>query len=185
MTLPIIPVILSGGTGSRLWPQSREQYPKQLLALTSDHTLIQESVLRVGDGLFGPAVIVCNDEQRFIIAEQMRQIAAGVASIIVEPVARNTAAAIAAAAFSLSDPNALMLVAPADHLITDRAAFLAAVQRGLPAARNGRLVTFGMTPITPETGYGYIKRGEGGDGVFAVAQFVEKTVARCSAGIPG
>ncbi len=173
----IIPVILSGGSGSRLWPQSREQYPKQLLALTSQHTLIQESVMRVGEAeLFGPSVIVCNDDQRFIIAEQMRQIGASLGSIIVEPVARNTAAAIAAAACSLDDHEALMLVTPADHLITDRAAFVAAIRRGAVAARQGKLVTFGMTPTFPETGYGYIRRGEATDaeGAYAVAQFVEK-----------
>ncbi len=176
---PIVPVILSGGAGSRLWPQSREQYPKQLLALTSEHTLIQESVLRVqGGDLFGPAVIVCNDDQRFIIAEQMRAIGAVTRSIIVEPVARNTAAAIAAAAWFIApkDPDALMLVAPADHLITDREAFLIAVRRGAAAALEGKLVTFGMTPNFPETGYGYIRRGQAtpAEGVFTVAQFVEK-----------
>ena len=172
----ITPVILSGGTGSRLWPQSRENYPKQLLALASDKTLIQESMLRVGDpALFDLAVIVCNEEHRFIIAEQMRQVGAKLRSIIVEPLARNTAPAIAAAALTL-EPQSLMLVAPADHLITDRGAFLQAVRRGMPAALAGKLVTFGMAPTFPETGYGYIRRGDAlpFDGAFAVRQFVEK-----------
>jgi mannose-1-phosphate guanylyltransferase/mannose-6-phosphate isomerase len=174
---PIVPVVLSGGTGSRLWPQSREKYPKQLLALTSERTLIQDSVLRTGDAtLFSAPVIVCNEEQRFIIAEQMRAISVAPASIIVEPMARNTAPAIAAAALSLADPAALMLVAPADHLITDHLAFIAAIKRGIPAARAGKIVTFGMAPTFAETGYGYIKRGvaTGDEGVFAVETFVEK-----------
>lgn len=174
----IIPVILSGGTGSRLWPQSRELYPKQLLALTSDKTLIQESVLRVTDpALFQAPLIVCNDDQRFLIAEQMRAIGAVPQSIIIEPMGRNTAPAVAVAAL-WADPAAILLVAPADHLITDRAAFMAALAKGQPAAEAGKLVTFGMDPTFPETGYGYIKRGTGtGDaGVFTVAAFVEKPV---------
>jgi mannose-1-phosphate guanylyltransferase/mannose-6-phosphate isomerase len=174
----IIPVILSGGTGSRLWPQSRELYPKQLLALTSEKTLIQESVLRVaGETLFRAPLIVCNDDQRFLIAEQMRAIGAAPQSIIIEPVGRNTAPAVAVAALWAA-PTAILLVAPADHLITDRAAFMAAIAKGLPAAASGKLVTFGMDPTFPETGYGYIKRGTGtGDaGVFTVAAFVEKPV---------
>jgi mannose-1-phosphate guanylyltransferase/mannose-1-phosphate guanylyltransferase/mannose-6-phosphate isomerase len=173
----IIPVILSGGTGSRLWPQSRELYPKQLLALTSDKTLIQESVLRVSGENFAAPLIVCNDDQRFLIAGQMRQIGAAPQAIIIEPVGRNTAPAVAVAALAV-DPAAILLVAPADHLITDRPAFMAAIAKGLPAVATGKLVTFGMDPTFPETGYGYIKRGTGtGDaGVFTVAAFVEKPV---------
>ena len=174
----IIPVILSGGTGSRLWPQSRELYPKQLLALTSERTLIQESVLRVGDpALFQSALIVCNDDQRFLIAEQMRALSILPQSIIIEPIGRNTAPAVAVAALAI-DPASIMLVAPADHLITDQPAFLAAIRKGLPAAEAGKLVTFGMDPLFAETGYGYIRRGTGtGDaGVFTVAAFVEKPV---------
>jgi mannose-1-phosphate guanylyltransferase/mannose-1-phosphate guanylyltransferase/mannose-6-phosphate isomerase len=173
----IVPVILSGGSGSRLWPQSREKYPKQMLALASERTLIQDSALRTaGDELFARPLIVCNEEQRFIVAEQMRTVSVAPASIIVEPMARNTAPAIAAAALSLADSSALMLVAPADHLITDRVAFVAAIKRGAAAARAGRIVTFGMTPTFPETGYGYIRRGAAtaNEGVFDVSQFVEK-----------
>ena len=173
----IVPVILSGGTGSRLWPQSREQYPKQFLALASERTLIQDSALRTAPSdRFSSPVIVCNEQQRFIVAEQMRAISVTPRALVVEPLARNTAPAIAAAALAIDDPQALMLVAPADHLITDRAAFLQAVERGIRAARAGRIVTFGMEPTYPETGYGYIRRGDatGDEGVFAVAEFVEK-----------
>ena len=173
----IVPVVLSGGTGSRLWPQSREQYPKQFLALASEHTLIQDSVLRTAPSdRFVAPVIVCNEQQRFIVAEQMRGVGIVPRAIVVEPLARNTAPAIAAAALAIGDPQALMLVAPADHLITDRGAFLQAVERGVRAAQAGRIVTFGMEPTYPETGYGYIRRGQatGDEGVFIVAEFVEK-----------
>ena len=176
----IVPVILSGGSGSRLWPQSREHYPKQFLPLTGERTLIQESALRMAyPALFSAPVIVCNETQRFIVAEQMRSADIVPRAILVEPCARNTAAAIAAAAVTLDHPGTLMLVAPADHLITDTAAFIDVVRRGVPSAEAGKLVTFGMTPTSPETGYGYIKRGPLADemrhdGVFAVERFVEK-----------
>jgi mannose-1-phosphate guanylyltransferase/mannose-6-phosphate isomerase len=176
----IHPVILSGGAGSRLWPLSRACYPKQFLALTSEATLLQETVRRnLLDAGFAPPVMVCNDEHRFVVEEQMRQIGVVPQCIIVEPVARGTAPAIAAAALWLAarDPEALMLVQPCDHLIGSPDAFHAAMFKGMAAAETGRLVTFGVTPHRPETGYGYIQVGEaiaGTDGALSVDRFVEK-----------
>ncbi|MEI8395426.1 MAG: mannose-1-phosphate guanylyltransferase/mannose-6-phosphate isomerase [Rhodospirillaceae bacterium] len=175
----IYPVLLSGGAGVRLWPMSRERFPKQLLSLTSDRSMIQETADRVsGSALFAPPLVICNEEHRFVIAEQLRRSDSPV-GIILEPVGRNTAAAVAVAALQISarDPAALMLVLPADHLIRDVPAFLAAVGTAAKAAAAGWLVTFGITPTAPETGYGYIRRGapvEGHSGVFGAAAFVEK-----------
>jgi len=176
----IHPVVLSGGAGVRLWPMSRERFPKQLLALISDRSMIQETARRVSDaGRFAPPLVICNEEHRFVIAEQLRQIGSGPAGIILEPVGRNTAAAVTVAALQIAarEPEALMLVLPADHLIRDEPAFRAAVERAAAAAESGHLVTFGIVPTAPETGYGYIRRGAplaGMDGVFWVAAFVEK-----------
>jgi mannose-1-phosphate guanylyltransferase/mannose-6-phosphate isomerase len=174
----IYPVILSGGSGTRLWPMSRSAYPKQLLPLLSELSLLQASVRRVGAGArFAAPLILANDEHRFIIAEQLRQIEVKPHTIMLEPVARNTAPAAAAAAAYLAalDPGALMLIMPSDHIIADAGAFLAAVDIGRRAAE-GRLVTFGITPERPETGYGYIRRGAalGIEGAYEVAGFVEK-----------
>ena len=178
----IHPVLLSGGAGVRLWPMSRERFPKQLLNLTSDHSMIQETALRVADpACFAPPLVICNEEHRFVIAEQLREVAITPAGIILEPVGRNTAAAVAVAALRIAgtDPDALMLVLPADHLIRDVPAFRTVAAAAAAAAAAGFLVTFGITPTSPETGYGYIRRGaalaagEAG-GAFRVAAFVEK-----------
>lgn len=176
----IHPVVLSGGSGTRLWPMSREHYPKQLLPLCSERSMLQDTALRVRDpDRFAAPLLVCNQEHRFIIAEQVRQSGLSPQGIVLEPVARNTAAAAAVAALMLAeaDPDALLLLLPADHLIRDQDAFLAAVDAAAAVAASGRLVTFGIVPHAPETGYGYIRRGkaiDGHDGAFAVAAFVEK-----------
>ncbi len=175
----IYPVLLSGGAGVRLWPMSRERFPKQLLNLTSDRSMIQETALRVADpALFSAPLVICNEEHRFVIAEQLRETVPP-AGILLEPFGRNTAAAVAVAALWVTarDPDGLMLVLPADHLIRDLPAFLGTVRTAIPAAAAGRLVTFGITPTAPETGYGYIRRGtplEALPGAFKVAAFVEK-----------
>src|SRR5579862_3950804 len=178
---PVIhPVILSGGSGTRLWPMSRAQYPKQLLPLVSKHSLLQEAALRVTDkGQFAAPIIIANDEHRFIVAEQLRLAGVMPRAIVLEPVGRNTAPAccIAALLLAAKEPEALFLVMPSDHAITDLAAFKAAVARAAEVAAEGRLVTFGITASRPETGYGYIRRGKalaGVKGAFEVAGFVEK-----------
>ena len=158
----IYPVILSGGSGTRLWPLSRELYPKQLLPLVEESTMLQETVRRLEDLADGKEpVIVCNEEHRFLVAEQMRQLGKSPAGIILEPLGRNTAPALTLAALTLlqNGEDGVMLVMPADHVIQDSAAFHLAVQRGAALAQEGSLVTFGIVPIEPETGYGYIKKG--------------------------
>ncbi|WP_363800652.1 mannose-1-phosphate guanylyltransferase/mannose-6-phosphate isomerase [Lysobacter firmicutimachus] len=172
------PVVLSGGSGSRLWPLSRENQPKQFLSLIGDRSLFQETVLRacaLPDT--GAPVTVCADGHRFMVGEQLQGIGVASGGILLEPTARNTAPAIALAAEHLlaRDPEAVMLVLPADHLIEDETAFRAAVGRAAALADQGWLVTFGIQPDYPETGYGYIARGEAlGDGGYRVARFVEK-----------
>jgi mannose-1-phosphate guanylyltransferase / mannose-6-phosphate isomerase len=176
----IHPVILSGGSGTRLWPMSRTLYPKQLLRLLGRDSLLQQTVRRVGDrDRFAAPLLVANEAHRFIIAEQLREIAATPRALVLEPVGRNTApaACVAALALAESEPEALMLLMPSDHMIEDEAAFAAAIGRAGPAAREGALVTFGITPERAETGYGYIRRGDPFGqiaGVFRVAEFVEK-----------
>jgi len=176
----INPVILSGGSGTRLWPMSRTLYPKQFLPLVGDSSLLQQAALRVPqDAGFAAPLVIANEEHRFLIAEQLREIGATPQALLLEPVGRNTAPAVCIAALRLaeSDPAALMLVTPSDHRIDDVPAFLAAVERAAAAARAGFLVTFGVTPERAETGYGYIERGKklaNVDGAFAVARFVEK-----------
>ena len=176
----IHPVILSGGSGTRLWPMSRTLYPKQLLSLLGRDSLLQQTVRRVADRQgFAAPLLVANEEHRFIIAEQLREIAAVPRALLLEPVGRNTApaACIAALALTETEPDPLMLVMPSDHTIGDLAAFADAVERAAAAARAGALVSFGIAPQRAETGYGYIRRGgelDGAEGVFAVAEFVEK-----------
>ncbi|HZT05244.1 MAG TPA: mannose-1-phosphate guanylyltransferase/mannose-6-phosphate isomerase [Steroidobacteraceae bacterium] len=178
----LTPVILSGGAGTRLWPLSRELYPKQLLALTGERTMIQQTALRLeGLAADGP-IVVCNEAHRFLVAEQLRQLNVEPRAIVLEPMGRNTAPAIAlaahaalkAAAGSGTAGDPLLLVLPADHVIRDVSAFHQAVRAALEAARQGQLVTFGIVPATPETGYGYIQRGPANGAVFRIARFVEK-----------
>jgi mannose-1-phosphate guanylyltransferase / mannose-6-phosphate isomerase len=176
----IIPVILSGGAGSRLWPLSRELYPKQLLPLVNEWTMLQNSVQRL-DGIesVGQPMVVCNESHRFMVAEQLRQIGRDPAAILLEPSGRNTAPAVALAALHASkDDDPVLLVLPADHVIPDIASFHSTVALGYACAKEGRLVLFGIVPRAPETGYGYIKRGEklneGGGETFEVERFAEK-----------
>ncbi len=176
--MKIIPVVMSGGVGSRLWPLSRELYPKQLLPLVNaDSTLLQDTLSRAASVTREPAWIICNQEHRFLVADQAQSYSVTPDRIILEPVGRNTAPAIAVAALEQlkTEEDALLLVLAADHAISDTQAFVGAIQTGVPAAEQGRLVTFGITPTAPETGYGYIKQGgDLGDGSAEVAAFVEK-----------
>ena len=182
----LIPVVLSGGSGTRLWPLSRELYPKQLLPLVGERTMLQETVARL-DGVPDVAapIVVCNESHRFMVAEQLRGSPAQ--AIVLEPVGRNTAPAVAAAALvalgragapgtngSAPDGDPVLLVLPADHVIRDVPAFQDVVAIGRRAAEQGRLVTFGVVPDRPETGYGYIRRERGDGPAYAVAEFVEK-----------
>jgi mannose-1-phosphate guanylyltransferase/mannose-6-phosphate isomerase len=171
-TKQIHPVILSGGAGTRLWPLSRELFPKQLHALGPKGSLLQATAGRIA----GAPLVVCNHEHRFIVAEQLREVGIEPRALLIEPFGRNTAPAAAVAALKLAehDPAALMLVMPSDHVIRDDASFLAAIEKAAPLAAQGDLVTFGITPTGPHTGYGYIERGDPlGEG-FRVRRFVEK-----------
>jgi mannose-1-phosphate guanylyltransferase / mannose-6-phosphate isomerase len=177
--MSMYPVILSGGSGTRLWPMSRSALPKQLLALASDLTMVQETVKRLhGLPNVGQPMIVCNNDHRFLIAEQMREIGVQPLGIYLEPVGRNTAPAAAIAALTLlkRDPDAVMLLLPADHLISDVEAFHCAIQEGMDAVAAGHLITFGIVANAPETGYGYIQRGAAlaTGTAHQVARFVEK-----------
>ena len=186
----IVPVILSGGAGTRLWPLSRELYPKQLLSLVGERTMLQETVLRLsGLADLGAPLVVCNDAHRFMVAEQLRQAGQAADAVILEPVGRNTAPAVAVAALQAmadgSDP--VLLVLPADHVIRDAAALCDAVNVGVDVVQDGALLTFGIVPTAAETGYGYIRAGrkhrivgrgtrdeKPAPGIFDVQQFVEK-----------
>lgn len=171
----IVPVILSGGSGTRLWPLSRKYYPKQFIPLTGERTLFQYTLERLGElARQAPVLVVCNHEHRFMVAEQLR--GHDQARILLEPVGRNTAPAVAAGALEAlkDDEDAVLLVLPADHVIQDQEAFLAAVAQGREAAESGSLVTFGILPTRPETGYGYIRAGKAEGGARPVERFVEK-----------
>ena len=173
----IRPIILSGGSGTRLWPLSRAAYPKQLMPLVGKESLLQETVQRVDDpALFSAPFLICNDEHRFLVAEQLRALRVKPEAIVLEPLARNTAAAVAAAAL-MAEPSSLLLILPSDHYIQDTGAFRAAAAKAAKAAEAGALVTFGIHARSPETAYGYIRRGEAlteTPDCLRVAAFVEK-----------
>lgn len=173
----LLPIVMAGGSGSRLWPLSRSLYPKQFISLASDKTMLQETIARLRGIEHQAPVVICNEEHRFIVAEQLRQSNAHHSGIILEPVGRNTAPAIALAALHATQngEDPLMLVLAADHIIQNDRAFTQAVEKAISPAENGKLVTFGIVPTSPETGYGYIKQGEPvGESAYKVAQFVEK-----------
>lgn len=185
INMAIIPVIMAGGSGSRLWPMSREHFPKQFLNLYGNNSMLQETVKRLADIDCNAPLILCNEKHRFIVAEQLRQLNFLANNIILEPVGRNTAPAIALAAIqslkNVSDADdPILLVLAADHLIKDQRAFTDAINSAIPFAESGKLVTFGIVPNVPETGYGYIHRGCEMDAsqdvakAYCVNQFVEK-----------
>ena len=169
------PVLLSGGTGTRLWPLSREAYPKQFLPLAGEDTMVQATWRRVAPLAGAAPIVVANEEHRFLVAEQLRQIGAPTPAIVLEPVGRNTAPAIAAAALQAlaAGDDPLLLVLPSDHVVRNEAGFRDAVSAACAAAEAGALVTFGIVPDAPETGFGYIQ-AETGEGVRRVLRFVEK-----------
>jgi len=176
--MTLLPVILSGGSGTRLWPLSRELLPKQLLALTGERTMLQETAARLAgfENVTGP-MVVCNESHRFLVAEQLREMQLEPAAILLEPVGRNTAPAIALAAhaaLATVGEDALLLVLPADHTLADLGAFQAAIRTAVIAGESGKLVAFGIVARSPETGYGYIRRGAGSGAVRPIARFVEK-----------
>ena len=173
----LVPVLLSGGVGSRLWPVSREAHPKQFQPLAGELSMLQETLQRTTGLDEAAPVVVCNEEHRFMVAEQLRQVEIAASALILEPVGRNTAPAVALAALHAvnEDPDALLLVLPADHVIQDVTAFVEAVGKAMPLAQQGRLMTFGVVPTSPETGYGYINCGASlGEDLFALERFVEK-----------
>ena len=173
----ITPVILCGGSGTRLWPLSRKSYPKQFVPLAGDSTLFQGSALRMQGADYAAPVVITNSDFRFIVVEQLQEVGIDPGAILIEPEGRNTAPAVLAAALHLqkSDPEAIMLVAPSDHVVPDVTGFQAAVERGLEAVEQGQMVTFGITPSRPETGYGYLELSAETDGApVALRRFVEK-----------
>ncbi|MEZ9745986.1 mannose-1-phosphate guanylyltransferase/mannose-6-phosphate isomerase [Vibrio splendidus] len=175
----ITPVIMAGGAGSRLWPLSRELYPKQFLSVTGNMSMLQQTVSRLSELEHQAPILICNEEHRFIAAEQMRLGGFDLGGIILEPVGRNTAPAIALAALQAinnakNDEEPLLLVLAADHVIENEIAFIESVKKALQSAAENKLVTFGIVANAPETGYGYIKSGEKQGNAFAVSEFVEK-----------
>lgn len=172
----ITPVLLAGGSGTRLWPVSRKSFPKQFAPLVGDETLFQASAKRLSGARYAAPIVMTNADFRFVVAEQMAGIGIKPAAILIEPAGRNTAPAILAAALMAAEknPDALLLVAPSDHVVPDAEAFGRAVERGAEAADQGRIVTFGITPTRPETGYGYMEAEGEGDGPVTLKRFVEK-----------
>lgn len=184
-TARIFPVLLSGGSGTRLWPLSRSLYPKQLLSLSEEKTMLQATALRIpATDAFAPPLVICNNDHRFIIAEQLRAIGRDALSIMLEPVGRNTAPAAAAAALYCHrrHDDAIIVLLPADHVITDIDGFRSQLDAAIALANQGHIVTFGITPTEPHTGYGYIKQGATiAEGAFHVDQFTEKPDADTAA----
>ncbi|MTH77538.1 mannose-1-phosphate guanylyltransferase/mannose-6-phosphate isomerase [Paracoccus aestuariivivens] len=172
----ITPVLLAGGSGTRLWPVSRKSFPKQFAPLIGEESLFQASARRLAGDRFGAPLVMTNADFRFIVAEQLDQIGITPSAILIEPSGRNTAPAILTAALSVAatDPDGLLLVAPSDHVVPDIEAFGRAVDLGVPAAQAGRIVTFGITPTRPETGYGYMEAEAAGEGPVVLKRFVEK-----------
>jgi mannose-1-phosphate guanylyltransferase len=175
----ILPVIMAGGTGSRLWPLSRELYPKQFLTVTGEQSMLQQTLARLSGIEHQAPLLICNEEHRFIAAEQLRLGSFESSGIILEPVGRNTAPAIALAALQAlktesENEEPILLVLAADHLIENTASFHSSVERALPFAQDNQLVTFGIVPTAPETGYGYIQVGDDYGDAFSVQEFVEK-----------
>ena len=188
MPIELFPVVLCGGAGTRLWPMSRRLLPKQFLPLVSEQSMLQDTILRAGrlNGVSATSVVVCSEEHRFLAAEQLLEAGIAPQCIILEPIARNTAPALAAAAMAIGadHPSAVMLVLPADHMIRDEAAFAQAVEFATKAAASGYLTAFGIVPDRPETGYGYIEQGDklgNSGGAFQVTRFIEKPDAATAA----
>nr|WP_085787246.1 mannose-1-phosphate guanylyltransferase/mannose-6-phosphate isomerase [Ketogulonicigenium robustum] len=187
----VTPVILAGGSGTRLWPVSRRNFPKQFVPFSGEHTLFQQAALRFAPSdsqLFAPPVVVTADAFRFVVGEQLAGVGLSPTAILVEPMPRNTAPAVVAAALHLcaEDPDTLMLIAPSDHAIADAAAFHAAILRGMSAAESGQIVTFGICPDRPETGYGYLQLAHSpgaGGGPVPLAGFIEKPDAATAAAL--
>ncbi|MFT5048193.1 MAG: mannose-1-phosphate guanylyltransferase/mannose-6-phosphate isomerase [Porticoccaceae bacterium] len=171
----IVPVILSGGSGTRMWPKSRKEYPKQFLPLFGDSTMLQDTLLRLETLNAEPALIICNEAHRFLVAEQLRACDIKAAAILLEPMGKNTAPAVTLAALASPSKDSILLVLAADHVIENVAEFIQRIEQGAKLADQGKLVTFGIVPQSPEVGYGYIRAGEDvGDGACVVAEFVEK-----------
>ena len=176
MSQIVYPFILSGGAGTRLWPLSRETRPKQFLKLVGEHGLLQQSCLRLNNPLFSSPTILCNDDHRFLVAEQLLELGLETEKIVLEPVGRNTAPAalISALITSKKDPNAIIILMPSDHVIKDNEGFCKTVEIGVEAAQSGNIVTFGVAPVSPETGYGYIETTPDSAHILSVTKFMEK-----------
>ncbi|WP_062560654.1 mannose-1-phosphate guanylyltransferase/mannose-6-phosphate isomerase [Paracoccus aminovorans] len=181
--MTITPVLLAGGSGTRLWPVSRKSFPKQFAPLIGEESLFQASARRLSGPRYAAPLVMTNADFRFIVAEQLDQIGIAPAAILIEPSGRNTAPAILAAALTAAetDPESVLLVAPSDHVVPDAEAFGRAVDLGLPAAQAGRIVTFGISPTRPETGYGYMEAEAAGEGPVTLKRFVEKPDAENAA----